>query len=198
MTNVFQNQPFNLVFLMKDSLGTRVTGLLASAVNVNISTPGSNSFSQVPSSDFIEIGFGYYSISVAQANTANLGEILAVVSAAGAVDFDKTYSVVPSPAIAMGASTLCTVSGNIVDIGGTPVRGNTPITVRGNNAPITLGGSFLSSSKIVTNTDADGNFSVKLLRNQPVTFKIEGAGIKEVAVIVPDQPTANLSDLIPV
>lgn len=197
MMPVYQNQPFTFVFKMVDSLGARLTGLLNTDININVSAPGSGSFAQISIVDFTEIGFGYYSVTIPVTITANLGEVIAIAQGAGAVDFDKMYAVVPSPVTSTEEVDLCEIFGNIVDLTGSPVRGNTPIVVRGNSGPIQVGNSLLSVNKIMTNTDASGNFSVKLLRGQSVNFQIEGVGIKNISITVPNQASANLKDLIP-
>lgn len=192
----YQNQPFSLLFKMQDNAGSPVTGLVSGDITVNIAKPGALGFTLSPNTNLAEIGLGYYRVDVAASFADTLGELVAVVEGTGAVNFEKVLEISPTPLFGANTEDLCEVIGNIMDIAGNPVSGNACVVIRGVDLPIPAPNGFLSINKVVTNTDANGNFSVRLLRGQKVSFQIDNVSLK-VVVDIPDQASANLRDLIP-
>ncbi len=194
---VYQNEAFTLNFIMKDAVGARLTSLQTTDITVNVAKPGAGGFVVTPNTAFTEIGLGYYSVTIPATFTDIVGEVLFVVEGTGAVDFERSLFVEPSPLAAVGNNEVCRVFGNIKDIAGRPAPGNCPIVVRGEDTPLVVANGFISNNKVTTMPNADGDFSIDILRNQRVSFQIENASIKKIVITVPDQATANLADLIP-
>lgn len=139
---------------------------------------------------------GYYSILWNESDMDTMGEFYWVMDIPSlSVGFRGSFDVDPAPFYLDVTAPTCVVTGNIVDIGGDPLALNT-LSFRPRNVPGVAGQSLMASGHIRTNTDAYGNFSVKLLRSAIVLVEIENAGIRHL-ITVPDEPTAALIDLLP-
>lgn len=150
-----------------------------------------------PANSTIEVGGGYYIITIPLPETAATGLVAYQFSAASAVPVYGAFYVEPAPVALTAAPQMCLLTGNVVEIGGyltSPVM----ITCKTSSVPALVGGtSLLSTHRAVTWTDALGNFSISLLRGATVSIEILDCGIKG-QFIVPAQQTASLPTLIPV
>jgi len=148
--------------------------------------------------DVVELGEGFYALKMPAALTSVLGEIFIRISSEGTNPFSlvsKDFIVSPVPLASVTSPETCVVSGNIVDIGGKPGQGQ-EVVVRPVTFPVTEGSSIITSDPVRTNPDAAGNFSVVLIRNQTVIIEVTRTGVRN-QIIVPDQETADLLDLLP-
>lgn len=197
--NVRQGQDFELLFRLLDNTQTPVTGAIFSDLTADFWIPGETAFQTraVPTEDFLEIGLGYYSLKLSGQNDLNsLGTYFLRLSALTSEVTEVDLTVETAPIGIDPDPAICVVSGNITDIGGEPGEGQ-QVTFRGADFPVQTGGtSIITSDAIRTFPDAQGNFSVKLLREQTVIVKIDRTGI-ENQFEVPDQETAQILDLLP-
>jgi hypothetical protein len=143
-----------------------------------------------------DLGDGYYSMLWTESDLSVLGELYWTFAVA-AISFAATgaFDVDPAPLYVDPTGPTCLVTGNLVDIGGDPLTYN-PIRLRPRNVPGVAGQSIIASGHITASTDANGNFSVRLLRSAIVLVEIENAGIRHI-ITVPDTSTANMIDLLP-
>lgn len=100
------------------------------------------------------------------------------------------------PLVLTVPSEKCIISGNLIDIGGEPGTGQTIRASVMSSPSKSSGGSIIVSDPIDHRPDAMGNFSIALLRGETVIIDIPRAGIRQ-QIVVPDQPSALLLDLIP-
>lgn len=172
-------------------------GLTYNDINVWVSKAGGPFTSKTMSADnWAELGDGYYRISWNEEDVNALGEFYFRVEYTDQPEqVSGSFYVSPPPLNLEVEPTVCLVTGNIIDIGGSPNLYQ-KIVFRPKKVPVVAGMSLVSSHWIQTNTDAFGNFSVKLLRSSEVVVEIIGAGIKQL-IIVPDEPSASLLDLLP-
>lgn len=145
---------------------------------------------------WINLGDGYYSIRWTSQETDTLGSVFYVMSS---VKFDNfladEFDVEIPTSEAFGAPSTCLISGNVSTLEG-KARAGLPIIIRGVDFPLTSGYSMISSELVRTFSDEFGNFSMSIARGATVTVEIERAGFK-LQIVVPDQPTAALVDLVP-
>jgi hypothetical protein len=147
--------------------------------------------------DWTELGDGYYTVHWSSADMDTVGEFAFRVSVpiTGEGEYFGTFEITPAPYGIPYESPTCLVTGNLQDIGGDP--SNTGgIVFRPRYVPGKAGSSLITAEIIRTAADSFGNFNVKLLRGSQVIVEIEQAGIKNM-IIIPDAPTANLIDLLP-
>lgn len=138
--------------------------------------------------------FSTYILRLSASDTDTVGTLMvSITTPTGGLT--KELEVLPAPVTPVGIPGTCVVSGNIIDIGGSP-SSQQPIMFRIAKNPATLGGAFVAGARLITMPDAYGSFSVALLRNAKVIVEIEGAGIRQ-QIVVPDASTANLIDLLP-
>jgi len=152
----------------------------------------------VDDESWFEIGDGYYAIKWVSADLAAQGELFFILENAGYASFDTVtgkFDVLAAPLEMVSSPEVCVVTGSIVDLGGDPSQ-NLDISFKLSRAPSVIGGSFIEGKTIRTMPNAFGNFSVGLLRGKKALVEIEKAGVK-ITIDIPDQPTANLMDLIP-
>lgn len=175
-----------------------VTGLSYNDVSLTIKKAGGLFSTKVLSeTTFIEVGSGYYEIYWGVSDMDVIGEFYLKLTPEidGGITFEKIFDVLPPPVFTSNAHPTCIITGNLIDISGSPMTG-APIVFRPKNVPIFAGPSLLGSSRVPAYPDAFGNFSVELLRSVQVLVEIDNAGIRQL-ITVPDQETASLIDLLP-
>lgn len=93
---------------------------------------------------------------------------------------------------------VCTISGSITSADGSPMSGAC-ISAQA-IVPQTVQGSQQSDKVVTTNTDANGDFSIDLVRQATVQFTITDGATKTVLLdrqlVVPDQATEDLENWI--
>jgi len=178
--------------------GSLVTGAIYSDVNMTFWKPDSEmtDFDPRPvlEQEWVEIGFGYYILKLLGTDFNKLGYYLFRLNGAGFDPYEAELFVEP-PTPFLAAPELCTVFGNILDIGGNAGFGQT-VFFRIPAAPRRTPNSLIATDRVRTEPDANGNFSVNLLRGQVVVIEIDRTGIRQ-QFTVPDQPTSQILDLLP-
>lgn len=143
-----------------------------------------------------ELEDGYYIVKWTPGDMAAPGLFFFKVWCFGCSDWAvSSFDIVPQPFYLDVEAPICVVTGNIVDIGGSPLAIET-IVFRPLYVPVVAGPSIVAAGIIRTSTDAFGNFSVKLLRGMQILVEIDRAGIR-YQILVPDLPTAPILDLLP-
>ena len=174
-----------------------VTGLLFSDVSVGIRKPGEVGFTvkTLTESDWLEIGDGFYGLSLSEEETNTLGTLLIKVSGVGFDEVVYSEDVDPVPFGALASNETCIISGTIMDLGGDP-KWQVPIVFRPVGLPTGKDGSLLVGDPIRTVCDVYGNFYVMLLRGFKAIVEIDRTAIRHT-ITIPNQETANIVDLLP-
>jgi len=196
--NVRQGGDFELIFRLLDNTQTAVTGKIFSDVSAEFWKPGLTSLTAraILEEEFLEIGNGYYSLKLSGQNDLNtLGIYFLRLSGTGFETVEKELILEVPPVGIDPNPAVCTVSGSILDIGG-EAGGGQQVTFRGVDFPIVSGASLITSDAVRTLPDAQGNFSVKLLRNRVVLIEVDRTGVRN-QITIPDQETALVVDLLP-
>ncbi len=142
---------------------------------------------------------GYYNFTIPAEYMTELGRyIFTAVNLDNAEEQVLEVECLPSPINTEVALNKCIVTGNIRDITGDyDVEDQTLITALPRRLPTALQNTFISGKKIKTLTDYQGNFSFPIIIGMEVIFEIKDSGVRFQATI-PDLPTVNLKDLMPV
>jgi hypothetical protein len=191
---IAQNTAADLLVVLTNSGGLPVTGLIFSDVTAQLRKEGEPAFTAFPLTalNFSEIGNGVYVINLTPTNTNTLGSLTLTADAATTTQFVSISTVQATP-VATTAPTMptCTITGVITDLTGEPVEGasiNAKIigipSVENNNVAVT-------DELISAATDANGNFSIALLRLADVEITIPKVNYRR-QLVVPNTPTANL------
>lgn len=193
---MFQGRAREFIAYLSDA-GTPVTGILYSDITVGIRKPTEAGFTEkvLAESDWLEIGDGYYALTLTETDTDTLGPILIKIDGAS---FDGSIwedEIDPVPFGNIVDNSTCVLSGTIMDLGG-DYRWQVPITFRPVNLPQSHNTALLTGDPIRTVCDVYGNFYVMLLRGVKVLVEIEKTAIRHV-IEIPNQPTANIVDLLP-
>jgi hypothetical protein len=164
--------------VVKNDAGAQIAGSPAVLAHVGLGQY-TNYTLVMPNTKFVTVQYIIYDDS--------LFTVISASERAQSALFLKEASLVPP--------NLCTISGNVVDLGGVPAAG-TRIVFRIAGVPKRTGDSLVVSDRITTYPGAEGSFSVNMVRGAVVLVEIDPAGIKN-QFTVPDLPTASLLDLLP-
>lgn len=177
--------------------GSPATAIIFSAPVVKIRKANATAFTTktLVVTDWVDLGAGYYALKWSAGDMNVLGAFLYEISGAGFDTIYGSFDVDPAPVAFSVSPPYCIVSGNIVDIGGDPMRLE-QIVFRPQYVPAVTGPSLIAAGVIRTATDALGNFSVALIRGTKALVEIERAGIKYL-IEIPEQPSATLLSLLP-
>lgn len=191
-----QTRPFENTLLLK--MGTSpVAGLLPADVTVKYRKQGQTSFQtkSLDSSNFIEIGNGYYILKWSQSDMDTLGNFYFQIDGL-AIDLqEKEFSIETLPQdLVITPPNLCVVSGVIRDASGQPLQ-NVLISAKALEWPYQNNMSILSDSLVTARTDSQGFFQFSLIRGIKVLIEVERSGIRYQAT-VPDAASVLINDLI--
>lgn len=194
--NVFQGQPLTVLLFLSSS-GTGVPALLAADIVMHWWKAGLANVPVRPilSTELVELGGGYYSLTLPKEDLDKLGALYMKFSGTGFDIVEKEFYVEPTPLAFLASENTCIVSGNTVDLAGRLLSGK-EIVFRPVDAPNAVGPSLVNFDRVITYTDAMGNFSVSLLRGATAIVDIKEAGLR-AQFVVPDQSMALLLDLLP-
>ena len=181
--------------------GTPVTGIVASVVTAKVLRTGDTAFavkSLTQSVNWVEVGLGFYHLTLSPADLSALGPFVLLLSGTGFDSQVVQIDVNPVPLAITPAPGICVVSGNLIDIGGQPGDpALMQITFKPVTIPSQVGGTSIVSANITkTIPDALGNFSVSLLQGQVVIVEIPRAGIRN-QITIPLQSSATILSLLP-
>lgn len=147
------------------------------------------------STNFLDLGNGYYAIRWSSSYMDTLGAFFFSISGTTFDTLNGEISIEPLPQeLVVIPPDICMILGNLRDISSTPMR-DMQVTFRAVNYPLQSGTSILSADKVLARTDSLGNFSAPLIRGMTVIVEAERTGIRN-QFVVPDAPTALLNDLI--
>ena len=195
--SAFQGSIREEVVFLTDGIGP-ITGLLPVDMTARIRKPeGEFEDKALDSDNFMELESGLYLVIFSETDMQTLGTFTYSLNS-GSIDYTwNSFQIVPLPLQATVGATSCIVTGNIINLGGKPGV-NTKIQFRLGQIPsVFLDGQSLVSADILTTfPDAMGNFSVSLLRGETVIVEIPQTGIVQ-QIIIPNQETADLTDLLP-
>jgi hypothetical protein len=179
------------------SVGSGVTGVVDTDVTVTFKKTGDTAFSTktMDTSNWTEIADGYYTIQWDDTEMDTLGSFLYRVVGGAFDTVEAEFEIEPVPLTLSAPADTCIVSGNVADLTGVASVGE-KVTFRIVDLPKAIGSTIVVGKLLVTTADAMGSFSVALLRNSTVLVEIQSAGLKS-QIIIPDQETANLIDLLP-
>lgn len=178
--------------------GVPVTGILPAGVTAKYRRAGDTALQTkaLTASDWVEIGNGLYVIKWTTSEMRAVGPFLFQLSGGSSFDsFYDGFDVLPYPVGSVITPTKCIVTGNVMDLGGTPDQ-DMQIKFRIAKYPASFQGAIAGGKPIFTTPDPLGAFSVSLLRGAIVIVTMEGAGLKQ-QFVVPDQDSAALLDLLP-
>lgn len=194
--NVFQGQALTVFFQLKNA-GTGVPGLVPADVTLRWWKAGLINVPVRPilPEEWVDLGDGYYTLTLPKEDVDQLGKLYLKFSGGTFDVTEKGFVVEPAPIAFLASPNTCIVSGNTLDLAGRLLSGK-EIVFRGVDAPNAVGPSIVNFDRIITYTDAMGNFSVNLLRGAKAIVEIKEAGLR-AQFEVPDQSTALLLDLLP-
>src|ERR1035437_8729540 len=166
------------VFLFLSSSGTGVPGLLFSDVVLHWWKHGLGNVPVRPilTEEWVELGNGYYVFTLPAVDVDQLGELYMNFTGTGFDPVKKEYFVEPTSIAFLATTAGCIISGNTLDLAGRLLAGK-QVVFRPVDAPNAMAGSLISFERIVTFTDALGNFSVNLLRGATAIVEIQDAGL---------------------
>ena len=177
--------------------GSPATGIVYTDVTVEIRKAEGMGFLPKPleTEEWYEIGDGWYALTLSEDDVSVIGPLLIKLSGVGFDTAFHTHDVEPVPFGVMASNEICIISGNISDLGGDP-KWQVPIVFRPVELPTSSSGSLITGDPIRTVCDVYGNFYVMLIRGKKAIVEIGRTGVKHT-IIVPDQETANIIDLLP-
>ena len=169
--------------------------------SVEVKKPSDTVFSIIDSEITLPVHTerGYYNFIIPAEYMNELGRyIFVAVNTDNSEEQELAVECVPSPVNTEVALNKCIVSGNIRDITGDyDVEDQTLITALPRRLPTALQNTFVSGKKIKTLTDYQGNFSFPIIIGMEIIFEIKDSGVRFQATI-PDLPSVNLKDLMPI
>ena len=194
--NIFQGQNFDL-FIQLSQGGTPVPGILSSDVVMRWWRPGDTSVAVRPilPEEWVELGDGDYVLKLPGTDVSRTGILFIRLTGSLFDIHEEEFMVEPAPLSFLASANYCIVSGNTLDLSGRMLSGK-EVVFRPVDAPNAVGPSIVNFERIITYTDALGNFSVRLLRGAKALVEIKEAGLRG-QIDVPDQSTALLLDLLP-
>lgn len=194
---MFQGQTLQKIVKLTLS-GTPATGILYSAVTMNYWRSGDLTLTStsILTANWLELGGGLYALTIPATVLNVLGSFYFNLSGVGFDLYEEQFQVVPTPLQMIAQNNECIITGNLVDVTGLPTLGTQQVIFRVAQLPNKIGASLLSSTRIITNPDAYGNFSVAFIQGATLIVEIPQAGIS-AQIVVPMQPSALLTDLLP-
>jgi hypothetical protein len=200
-TILLQDTAGSVTVYLELSAGGPATGLTFADVLADLKKEGESSFSamSLSGSNFVEVGGGTYSITLATTDTDVLGNLYIRVSGA-TVETTLVLGYVAAsapvnPTTPLSINTTA-LFGYIVDLQGTPVSGAS-VSARVLATPA-IGSStedYIQADTLVTaKSDADGFFTIVLISGAQVDFYIPSAGYRRT-LQVPSSST-NVFDIV--
>lgn len=188
-----------IFYVLYDTSGNPKTGLNYSDITFRLVKANQSSFtiktlSEGSLGNFSEVGFGFYWTDLVPADVDILGELAIAITGAEIDTKHLVYQIVSQSIVASGNVPLCTIFGNIRDLGGEPTGNRLKVISQILKLPQIVGGNFITTGPKIVFTDEDGMFKMKLVIGAVVRVEIEDAGLRR-QFMVPDQTTADLKDL---
>lgn len=195
----YQAKTHDILFqLLNVQTGAGTAGIQKAALSVSTSRPGQYQLTPrlVDTWSFVDLGGGYYILTLPATETATLGLFVYQLTTASTSPVYGSLDIDPQPLSALASPSTCLITGNVAQLGG-DFTDAVEVIFRPLGQPAHLGSSFISSHAVRTFTDGVGNFSVALVRGAVASVDIEDCGLK-FQFTVPQQQTADLSSLLPV
>lgn len=147
------------------------------------------------STNWIELSLGLYILKVPSSVMSVIGHFYFRIAGVSFDLYEEQLRIEPTPLQLVAQNNKCIITGNLVDLTGDATQGQ-QIVFRVSQLPAKISSSLLSSNRIVTTPDAQGNFSVAIVQGATVLVEIQQAGVF-IEIEVPEQPSAQLIDLMP-
>jgi hypothetical protein len=149
------------------------------------------------SSNFVELGGGYYFIKFTATEMNTLGYFFYTLTSP---EFDNflydEFTIEPAPGGEVTPTPgICVIHGVVNTASATAARGK-KVTARPVAMPTKYESNIICSGSVIAYVDTSGNFELPLVRGATVIIEIEGTGIR-VQIVVPDAATAEFIDLVP-
>jgi hypothetical protein len=191
--NLSQSQAADLVVVLTLSADdTPATGLTYADIVVDFSKhSGAFQNKILAAPDVTELGSGVYSIAFTAGELDTLGEFVIKVTGATVNQFIGVHDVSADATASTTASLpVCVISGHILGLEGDPVQ-NASVSARILSVPSTVGSVGVSTARVGTFTNANGEFFLTLTRLAYVEIIIPETGYKRT-ITVPNVASANL------
>ena len=173
-----------------------VTGLTFSDVTANLrKAGGAFAVFALTASNFTEVGFGTYEITLAAGDVDTLGTASFVVDGAG-IDQSTTFFEVVGADVVTSPVTLqtCNINGHVYDATGSPIVG-AAVSARVIGLPsIEQSQAAVTNELVTATTDANGEFNIALVRLADVEITIPMANFRR-QLVVPNQASISLFEI---
>ena len=198
---LYEKKDQRIFFALYDVVGTPKTDLLPADIILRLVKANEDAFliKTLTTGNFGELGFGAYWIDLLATDVDVMGNLYITIQPSSeptpAIEpLFLNYRVVPQPIVPGGDVPLCTIFGNVRDLGGVPSK--TPMRVMASvlKLPAEISGNFISSLPTTAFTNEDGLFQIKLAIGATVRVEIADAGVRR-QFVVPDFTSADLKDL---
>jgi len=203
MQELIQNQTNKLSVLLTTAGGLPATGLTFSDCTAQFSkNGGAFAAKTLTGLNFLEVGYGYYTIEFDASECNTLGQFVVVVFNADLVPNPTSTAaqVVVTPSASNSASVpTCNVIGHLLDLQGNPIV-DAAVNARiiGQPTLVNTGvvGVGLGDDVVSAKTDANGFFSLQLARLVMVDITIAEINYRRT-LTVPNLATAELFTQVP-
>lgn len=199
---LLQSASGSITIFLELSAGGAATGLTSSSVTAGLKKEGESSFSAftLSGSNFTEIGSGFYEVDFTSGNTNVLGNLyLSIIGATVKTSLHSAYVAVAgslSPTVSPPTLNTSVISGYLQNLQGSPISGAT-VSAKILDIPTLTPGSGgnivgLTTTTIVTKTDAQGYFALTLAEGTNVDIIIPSINYRRT-ILVPTSDTALFS-----
>jgi hypothetical protein len=188
------DQPIPLVLTL---IGAPVSGVMFSNIILEMLKPGASSWSLITdfvSGDLVEVGAGYYSLSMHGHDINILGpNLLRVRSMTSLFDTQViSLDVIARTREEVQPANQCLLFGDLISADGSPSK-DEEIFIRIVDFPFSSSASLATTKASVTRSNGNGHFEINLLRLSTVMIEIPVSGVRK-QFVVPDQSTIALVD----
>ena len=196
-----QNISISFLLYITDLAGAPATSLTYASVVGKLKKEGSGAFSVLTlnSANFLNSGYGYYTVILSSSDTDTLGSLTVLVQGASIKDSVETGTVIQAGTSAASPSitTPTTVIYGFIRTAQGNSASNASVTATILNSPLILTsgttGFAVTSDAITSKTDSNGYFALSLIAAATVDINIPSIHYRRT-ITVPSS-TANLFDL---
>jgi hypothetical protein len=170
-----------------------VTGLVFGDVTAQISKDG-GAFSPVTlsGSNFVEVGLGVYTLTLAAGDVNTLGSLAIVITGAD-IDQYTSFIDVVGASIATTSVSLetCVIDGYVHDVTGQPVVGVAVLARVIGSPSVEQSQSAVTDDLVAAKTNSNGQFFLTMVRLADVEVFIPASNYRR-RLVVPNSASANL------
>lgn len=192
----FQDAPSERTVYL-ELAGTAAAAVPASAVTCKIKKAGQIGFypKVLNEENWINLGGGYYTIRFAAADMSRVGSFIYTL---GGADFDNfaydEFAILAAPDTTV--KDKCIVKGQFVGLAGANPGMQIRVAAHPVEFPAKSSNKVVIADEVFTYLDHEGRFELPLLRGAVCVIEVPRAAIRH-QIIVPDQDSADLMDLLP-